>query len=277
MRLSFYTYSYTDRLELPIPETLARIAKSGYCGIDESSTFGKESNSQSVSTERRTLIRETAKKLKLKVEAVVTHIELTRSLYAKEKLELNASIDLAADLGCDVVTFHLGGPEPGVNDEEVWKRTVAEIRKAADYGDSKHVRLAVDCGIWPTWIVKNSDDLARLFNDVGSMTFGVNFDPCYLELAGTDPVQFVKRFGSRIRHAHLKDYTGQYPKFKDQIPGQGVLDYARIVQALHEAKFTEALAIECFTTMPLEEACDVGFATLSKAFRKAGINFCSPS
>ena len=34
----------------------------------------------------------------------------------------------------------------GVSDAEVWKKTVAEIKKASDYGDTKHVRLAIDCG-----------------------------------------------------------------------------------------------------------------------------------
>lgn len=274
MRLAFYTYSYTDRLELPVPETFARIAKSGYCGIDESSTFGKHVNSDSVNAERRTLIRETAKRHRLRVEAIVTHAELTTSLFTAEKLDLIAAVDLAAELGGDVVTFHLGGPVAGVDDADVWKKTVAEIRRAADHGDTKHVRLAVDCGPWPTWIVKTNDDLARLFADVGSKSFGVNFDPCYLAVAGIDPVGFVERFGERIRHVHLKDHRGKYPKFEHKIPGQGELDYVPIVRALHRARFRDALAVECFTDMPLEVACDVGYATMAKAFRANGIEFC---
>lgn len=274
MRLVFYTYSYTDRLNLPIPETLARIAKTGYCGIDESSTFGPQLNSGSVSAERRKLIRDSAKQHKLRVEAIVTHGELTTSLFKGEKLELISAVDLAADLGGDVVTFHLGGPVDGVSDADVWTRTVAEIQRAADYGDTKHVRVAVDCGPWPTWIVKNNDDLARLFRDVGSKSFGVNFDPCYLAVAGIDPVGFVERFGHRIRHVHLKDHTGKYPKFEHKIPGQGVLDYVPIVKALHKAKFQDALAIECFTDMKLADACDVGYATLKSAFDEAGVKFC---
>lgn len=277
MRLVFYTYSYTDRLDLPIPDTLARIAQAGYCGIDESSTYGPHLNSDSVSAERRRLIRESAKRHQLRVEAIVSHGELTTSLFAGEKLDLLAAVDLAADLGGDVVTFHLGGPVDGVSDADVWQRTVAAIKTAAAHGDTKHVRVAIDCGPWPTWIVKTNDDLARLFHDVGSQSFGVNFDPCYLAVAGIDPIGFVERFGDRIRHVHLKDYTGTYPKFDHKIPGKGVLDYVPIVKALHAAKFQDALAIECFTTMPLAEACDVGYATLKAAFDKAGVKFCKTS
>jgi sugar phosphate isomerase/epimerase len=274
VRLAFYTYSYTDRLELPVPETLARIAKAGYCGIDESSTFGPHLNSDSVSLERRTLIRETALKHKLKVEAIVTHGELTRSLFADQKLDLISAVDLAAEMGGDVVTFHLGGSVEGVTDTEVWNRTVAAIKVVANHGDTKHVRVAIDCGPWPTWIVKNNDDLARLFSDVDSRTFGVNFDPCYLAVAGIDPVGFVERFGSRIWHVHLKDYRGIYPKFEHKIPGQGILDYAPIIKALHNARFQDALAMECFTDMPLDDACDIGYAAMKRAFDKTGVTFC---
>jgi len=274
MRLVFYTYSYTDRLELPIPETLARIAQTGYCGIDESSTSGKHLNSDSVTSARRKVIRESAQKHKLRIEAIISHGELTGSLFAGEKLDLKAAIDLAAELGGDVVTFHLGGPVEGRTADEVWQRTVAEIKQAADYGDTKHVRLAVDCGPWPTWIVKTNDELAKLFHDVGSKSFGVNFDPCYLNVIGIDPVTFVERFGERIRHVHLKDHTGSYPDFTHKIPGEGDLDYVPIVKALHKAKFQDALAIECFVDMPLNEACDVGYATMKKAFESAGVAFC---
>ncbi len=275
MRLVFYTYSYTDKLDLPIPATLERIAKTGYCGIDESSTYGKHLNSDSVSADRRKLIRESAARHKLRIEAIVTHDELTGSLFQEPKLDLFAAIDLAADLGGDVVTFHLGGPVDGVSDDVVWQKTVAELKRVADYGDTKHVRLAIDVGPWPLWIVKTNDDLARLFRDVGSKSFGVNYDPCYLNLIDIDPVKFVERFGDRIRHVHLKDHTGRYPDFEHKIPGQGELDYATIIKALHKARFEDALAIECFTTMPLEQACDIGYATLKKAFETAGVRLCS--
>lgn len=277
MRLVFYTYSYTDRLNLPIDDTLARVAQTGYCGIDESSTFGKHLNSSSVSAQRRAEIRAAAAKHRLRIEAIVTHGDLTTSLYADEKLDLRASIDLAADLGGDVVTFHLGGSVAGISDQEVWKKTVQEIQQAADYGDRKHVRLAIDCGPWPVWIVKHNDDLAKLFADVGSKSFGVNFDPCYLAVAGIDSVGFVARFGDRIRHAHLKDHRGRYPDFQHRIPGKGELDYVSLIKALKQAKFQDALAIECFIDMPLVEACDIGFATLKEAFDKAGVPMCPAS
>ena len=229
MRLVFYTYSYTDRLEMPVPETLGG-SRAGYCGIDESSTFGPHLNSASVSTERRTLIRETARKNKLKVEAIVTHGELTRSLFAAESLDLIAAVDLAAELGGDVVTFHLGGSVDGVTDEKFGNEpsTRSKLPPITAIRNMFEWRWTVAPGQHDREKQRRS---ARLFDDVGSKTFGVNFDPCYLAVAGIDPVGFVERFGQRIWHVHLKDYKGTYPKFEHKIPGQGILDYAPIVQA----------------------------------------------
>lgn len=275
MRLAFYTYSYTDRLNLSIPECFARIAKTGYAGIDESSTFGTAVNSDSVPANRRKLIRDTARRDKLRVEAIVTHAALTDAIKTDSGLDLKASIDLASDLGGDVVTFHLGGPRKDVPERELWKATAAAIKTAADYGDSKHVKLAIDLGVWPEWIVTTYDDLARLFEDVGSESFGVNFDPSYLAVAGNDSVAFVKRFASRIRHVHLKDHIGKYPKFEHRIPGRGEFDYVPMIRALGEGKFAGALAVECFTDMKFEDACDAGYATLAKAFEKAGVKLSS--
>lgn len=271
MRLVFYTYSYTDKQNLPIDECFARIARTGYSGVDESSTFGNAVNSGSVTSERRRAIRDAARKHKLRVEAIVTHAELTQALDGPNALDLAASIDLAADIGGDVVTFHLGGSVKDVPEKELWNRVVQSIQQAARHGDAKHVALAIDVGPWPTWIVKTPDDLARLFDDVGSKSFGVNFDPSYLAVTGIDPVQFVERFGSRIRHVHLKDHVGKYPKWEHHIPGQGEFDYAPIVAALAKVKFDGALAIECFVSMKFEEACDVGFRTLSGAFARANV------
>src|SRR5262249_28505213 len=163
-------------------------------------TFGQSADPKSVSPERRKLIRETAAKEKLRVEAVVTHEELTTSLVTDTPLDLKGSIDLAVDLGCPVVTFHMGGPAPGISDKELWWKTVEVVKAAAEYGAARHVSLAIDLGIWPKWITNTPDLLAKMFSDVDVPTFGVNFDPSYLAVTGLDPVRFVKRFGARIRH-----------------------------------------------------------------------------
>ena len=88
---------------------------------------------------------------------------------------------------------------------------------------------------------------------------------------GVDPVPFVRRFATRIRHTHLKDHVGRYPKWEHRIPGQGEMDYVPIFAALAEADYTGSMAVECFTDMPFAEACDRGYTAMAAALRNAGI------
>ena len=279
MRLAFYTYSYTDRLKMSIPECLARIAKTGYSSIDVSATNGDSDNPRSFDAARRRLTRETAEKHGLRVEALVTHAELTFSLFDsnREPLDLHGTVDLAVDVGGTAVTFHMGGYPTGVARETVWKRTVDAIKKAADYGAARHVQLVVD-GIWPDWIDATPDQLERLLDDVDSPNFGVNLDPGVLTMIDVEPAEFIKRFDRQIFHVHLKDHTtnhsvGNEPKWTQVLLGRGEVDYTRVFRGLDQVKFTESAAVECFTFMKFEEACDHSYAAMLDVARKAGINF----
>jgi sugar phosphate isomerase/epimerase len=276
MRLGFYTYSYTDRQRMPVGACLERIAHRGYTGIDVSGTDGPSKDPRSVSPELRRLTRQTAERLGLRIEAVITHAPLSDSLAGPmaKPLDLEGTVDLAVALGAEVVTFHMGGYPPGIPRDAFWKRTVARIRQAADYAAGRHVALAVD-GIWPVWVDDSPDTLDRLFHDVGLPNFGVNFDPSYLALIDVDPAAFVKRFSRRIVHAHLKDHLGKYPHWTEVMPGRGAMDYAAVFAALDRVKFAGSCAVECFTTMKFEEACDNSFQLLTAAARKAGVGFKS--
>jgi sugar phosphate isomerase/epimerase len=274
MRLGFYTYSYTDRLRMPIATCLERIARTGYSGIDVSGTDGASTDPRSVSPELRRLTRETADRLGLQIEAVITHAPLADSLASPmaTRLDLERTVDLAVDLGAPVVTFHMGGYPPGLFHEEFWKKVVARIRSAAKYAAARRIVLAVD-GIWPSWVDSSPNELDRLFHDVGSPSFGVNFDPSYLTIMDVDPAGFVERFGNRIVHAHLKDYSGKYPQWTEQIPGSGQMHYAPVFAALDRIKFAGSCAAECFTTMKFEQACDDSFAALNAAAQQAAVQF----
>jgi sugar phosphate isomerase/epimerase len=194
MRLAFYTYSYTDRLEMPIEPALHSIAETGYDGIDISGTNGKSADPESVTTELRQLTRRTADQLGLRIEAIITHATLADSLFTDTPLDLAGSADLAVDAGAPLVVFHMGGP---VDDEskrqEAWIRVVSYLKDSLTYAESKDVRLAVD-GVWKDWLVETPESFLRLHDEVGSPSFGVNFDPCYLMLRGYDPAEVAHQW-----------------------------------------------------------------------------------
>jgi sugar phosphate isomerase/epimerase len=276
MRLGFYTYGYTDRLRMPVAACLERVPRAGYSGIDVSGTDGASDDPRSVLPELRRLTRRTADRLGLRIEAVVTHAQLADSLYDPKRrpLDLAGTVDLAVELGADVVTFHMGGYPPGTPRDAVWTRVVTEVRRAADRAAARHVALAVD-GIWPTWVDDSPDTLDRLFRDVDSPAFGVNFDPSYLTLIGVDPAAFVRWFARRVVHAHLKDHAGKYPRWTHLIPGRGTMNYSQVFAALRAVGFAGSCAVECDTSMEFGDACDSGYAAMTGAALKAGVRFAA--
>jgi sugar phosphate isomerase/epimerase len=72
---------------------------------------------------------------------------------------------------------------------------------------------------------------ARLGPDIG-----------WLAQAGVEPVDFIKRYGSRIVFAHLRDRKrdGTW----SEAMGEGDMDYGAVAKALREATFSGTLVIE---------------------------------
>ena len=181
------------------------------------------------------------------------------------EVALALGVDLAIDVGAPLVVFHMGGPNDDA--KRTWSRVVDYLERSLDYAGDRGVRLAVD-GVWKDWIAETPESFLRLHDDIGSPSFGINFDPCYLMLLGLDPVEVAHMWKERILHAHLKDHVGAYPEWEHRIPGQGDVDYPRVVQALDEIGFEAAISIETFTTMDFDEACAGGYTALAPAVGK---------
>ena len=263
MRLAFYTYSYTDKLDMAIEPALEKIAATGYDGIDISGTHGPSADPHSITPALRELTRGAADRIGLSIEAIITHATLADSLFTDTSLDLKGSVDLALDTGAPVVVFHMGGPEDDPEKRaEAWRRVVDTLKESLEYATPRNVKLAVD-GVWHGWLTDTPEAFLQMHDEVGSPDFGINFDPCYLTLLGLDPVAIAQQWQSRIFHAHLKDHVGTYPDYKHTIPGQGDIDYPRIVKGLQDIGFAEAISIETFTTQDFDESCEVGYKALA--------------
>ncbi len=90
---------------------------------------------------------------------------------------------------------------------------------------------------------------------------GFNFDPSHLHWQGVDPQAFVRRFGDRILHAHMKDaalipdgrasvlcshfnfgHPGRSWDFRSV--GRGQVDFAGILRALEDVGYNGPLSVE---------------------------------
>jgi sugar phosphate isomerase/epimerase len=91
--------------------------------------------------------------------------------------------------------------------------------------------------------------------------FGFNFDPSHLVWQGVEPGEFIRAFGDRIYHVHVKDaivrlngrssVLGSHLPFGDsrrgwefRSPGRGSVDFEEIIRALNEVKYAGPLSVE---------------------------------
>jgi sugar phosphate isomerase/epimerase len=95
----------------------------------------------------------------------------------------------------------------------------------------------------------------------GREEFGFTFDPSHFHWQGIDSVEFIRRFGDRIYHVHMKDavlalngrngvLNGYTPPgdarrgWHFRAPGRGGIDWEGFVRALNAAGYAGALSVE---------------------------------
>ena len=112
----------------------------------------------------------------------------------------------------------------------------------------------------------------------GRPEFGFNFDPSHLLWQGIDPVEFIRAFGDRIYHCHMKDcivtldgrsgILSSHLNFGDprrgwdfRSLGRGGVNFEEIIRALNQAGYQGPLSVEWEDSgmdreQGAKEACD---------------------
>ncbi|WP_138494591.1 sugar phosphate isomerase/epimerase family protein [Paenibacillus pinistramenti] len=167
------------------------------------------------------------------------------------------ALDLALDLGCRVVTTHIGiVPEDESDpDYKVMQEACSEL---AVYAHLLGGYFAIETG--PETAVR----LKAFLDSLGTKGIAVNFDPANMVMVtGDDPVQGVRTLKDYIVHTHVKDGVrlrevnpydvygaldhealGMEPGFKEVPLGEGSVDFDAYFGALQEIGYTGYLTVE---------------------------------
>jgi len=117
--------------------------------------------------------------------------------------------------------------------------------------------------VHPTEIAFDIASSERALEAVGHhRRFGFNYDPSHLGYQGVDYVKFIRAFGDRIYHAHMKDVWwgrgdgtagvfGGHTSFGDarrywdfRSVGRGDIDFEEVIVALNDVGYGGPLSIE---------------------------------
>ncbi len=184
--------------------------------------------------------------------------------------EMTATIQAAHQLGVGVVSGFTGSPiwaavlgYPGPDADEV-AQALAEFARLwnpiLDACRDAGIRFA--CEVHPGQVAFDlySAEMALDALD-GREEFGFLFDPSHLHWQGVDPVEFIRRFGERIFHVHIKDtaltlngrssilnsYLGHGDPRRGwhfRAPGHGGIDWENVIRALNDIGYAGPLAVE---------------------------------
>lgn len=147
-----------------------------------------------------------------------------------------------------------------------WPRFLKTWKPLIRFADEQGVRIGIEnCAMlfsgdeWP-----GGKNLAcspaiwrRMFNDIPSENFGLNYDPSHMVWMHMDPEKPLREFASRLHHLHAKDVRMDYGKLDDvgilaapleyhqpRIPGFGEIDWGRYLGTVREIGYKGPICIE---------------------------------
>jgi sugar phosphate isomerase/epimerase len=148
-------------------------------------------------------------------------------------------VDLAAELGTQVVTMHIGRlPEEKAH--PTYQEALRTCVVLGEYAAPRGVTLCTETG------PESPASLLKFLRDGPPKGIGVNYDPANLVMCGPfDQIGGVALLKDYIRHTHAKDgiCIGN-GKYKEVPLGQGGVVFPYYLAALKKAGYTGYLTIE---------------------------------
>ncbi|UCH34418.1 MAG: sugar phosphate isomerase/epimerase [Armatimonadota bacterium] len=147
-------------------------------------------------------------------------------------------MDLAIDLGVEIVTFHSGHATPGFirPEEELLAHEVSFARRAVEYAERRALRVGYETGA--------VGRLRRVFAEVPDM--GVNIDLGHTAMQGVDPAALIEEFADRLVEIHFNGVVHYWGGFMEHVPvnRNNVIDYPAVAAAVRKVGFRGPIVFE---------------------------------
>jgi sugar phosphate isomerase/epimerase len=178
---------------------------------------------------------------------------------------LNKVIDAAAALGVGVVNTFVGR-DPALSVDANWPRFLEVWRPLIAHAEKRGIKIGIEnCPMlftadeWPGGknLATTPATWRRMFHDIPSPNFGLNYDPSHLIWQQIDYVAPLAEFKDRIFHVHAKDARVNksaldqhgvlsYPNLwhTPKIPGLGDIKWGSFFSGLSDTGYNGHVAIE---------------------------------
>ena len=183
--------------------------------------------------------------------------------------EFREKLDFLSNVGADVIgpneqtrscqgneNIGVGAGKPVFSAAE-WKTMVAGFNKLGRIARDAGFRLCMHHHMGTG--VQTPEETSRFLNDTNPDTVYLTYDSGHFAFNGSDPVEQLKRFVSRVGHVHLKDLRADmrdeatredWPFMKAvrkgvfTVPGDGSVDFPSIFEILDDANYEGWMVVE---------------------------------
>ena len=172
----------------------------------------------------------------------------------QELEDLRRGVDIALELGVDLLRVFSGNAREGVSQEQGVEWILEGLAAGAAYAESRGVTLALENH---GRFAGRSDQVRDIIKQVGSPALRVNFDTGNFLLVGQDPVEAARELAEWVVLLHLKDirftdadesgFVFERPDgqlLTGSVVGEGLVDLAGVMAVLREAGYDGWLSLE---------------------------------
>ena len=132
------------------------------------------------------------------------------------------------------------GVEPAPGEwQEIARAVAQDVRDLGDF--AADLGLDVTLELHKTMLMANSQQALDLMELIHHPHVGVALDPSHITYAGEKADVVARQLGRHVKHVHLRDGIGQNILV---VPGDGVVDFAALAQALRVIGYDRAAIIE---------------------------------
>ena len=243
-----------------LSEIIPRLADLGYQGLElnaETGPWGEPHVTSDLGIQERDAIRQLVQDHGLEISSISAHISLIDADDAARQKHVEfvkGCIDLATDVGTNIVHAISGLAPAGVPRERAWTWLVDSVSDCIDYAGERGVVFGIEAD--EIMLLASMADLGQLTTKLEPAKLHVNFDASHSIPMDENPAEWVKTLSSRIVHVHLKDVKPREPRVEQAslfgIPvdfdypplGLGIIDWKELFGALRQINYSGFLSVE---------------------------------
>lgn len=234
--------------DVPLDQTLGRIAAAGYDGVELPGEPGRFSPVEV----RRLLARHGLIPLALTASCMFpdTRRDLAHpdpAIRQDAAHYVVACLRFAAEIGAPVVQMLPSGESrlsPIASQAQEWAWSIEGMRQAAREAESLRVRISIEpLNRYEAYLVTTAEDAIAYVDAVASPWVGMTLDMFHANLEEPDIERSILAAGARLCHVHVADTNRQGL-------GRGHLDLAAIATALREIRYAGGVVVEVMPPGP---------------------------